>query len=142
MSTAVRLTRHRIRQVSAAMLVVWLFLFAAGVAQACITRAAAAPSPAEHCDFHAAHHAQGHAAPDGATVACEKLCTEAPAPVPKSSSAPADLSPDQLPDAALPVLHWQFAPGLQAADAVPPDAIADPPVGPPPLSIVFLRLTL
>lgn len=142
MPPAVRFTRHRIRHISAAMLVVWVLLFAAGVAQACITRAAAAPSPTAHCDSHAAHHVQDRGAPDGATVACEKLCTEAPAPVPKSPAAPADLSPDHPPHAALPVLHWHFDPGLHASDAVPPDAIADPPVGPPSLCIAFLRLTL
>ncbi len=124
------------------MLVVWVLLFAAGVAQACITRAAAAPSPAAHCDFHAADTAPDRGTPDGATVACEKLCTEAPAPVPKSPAAPADLSPDHVPHAALPVLHWHFDPGQHARDTAPPDALADPPVGPSPLSIVFLRLTL
>lgn len=140
---AVSLPRSRIRQLTAALLLVWLFLLAAGVAQACITRGASAhASAAQHCGDHETSHEREHVTSDGEKAACEKLCTEASAPSPKNQVAQTDLPSIQALDTALPIQHWRFDPSLHTRDRDPRDAISDPPGRRISLPITFLRLTL
>lgn len=144
--STVYFSRQRVRHLSAALLLVWLFSLFAGVAQACVTQVAFAERHGAVHDL--AHCADGVSAAAGeqqapvSNGACYKFCSEATVPTPKSTASHADTSTAQaLHDLAL-ASQWAFDPWLApVAEGLPPSP-ASTPRQRLTIPIVYLRLTL
>ena len=143
--------RHRLRRIAALVLLAWLFMLTAGIANACVLASepghgiaaaghdghTAAAAPATH-DAHAAGGHDHPSSPQGGKTACAKACNEA-------STGAQTLKQKIDPFTAI----W-LAPApadslfiVATASAVGTSVAGHDP-GPPaiPIRIAFLRLTL
>lgn len=135
--------RQQLRLWAARVLLVWVFAMGAGVANACLPKAAtehAGLPTAQGSEASASHHGEADA-PHGATDAanCADICDKASVSIPMQKPTSDDMQAHPLicvvAATALP------APVLEPTNSNVPrrDGVQAPPI---PISIAFLRLAL